>query len=209
LNRDIYSFRLTSIFNTIINDAVNRFNAEIVLIDVGPNLGAINRAITISSDFIIMPVASDLFSLQGIKNLGLTLNSWKKQWNQRKDLSPANVTFEIPSKESKPIGYIVMQYSAKESRPVKAYLRWANRIPSVFAEFVLGNQSAIKTVEEDNNCVALLKHYRSLAPMSMESHKPIFLLKPADGAIGAHVYAVQKSYEEFEALTKNILKYCA
>jgi cellulose biosynthesis protein BcsQ len=209
LNRDIYSFRLTSIFNTIINDAVNRFNAEIVLIDVGPNLGAINRAITISSDFIIMPVASDLFSLQGIKNLGITLNSWKKQWNQRKDLSPANVTFEIPSKESKPIGYIVMQYSAKESRPVKAYLRWANRIPSVFAEFVLGNQSAIKTVEEDNNCVALLKHYRSLAPMSMESHKPIFLLKPADGAIGAHVYAVQKSYEEFEALTKNILKYCA
>lgn len=208
LNSEIYSFRLTSIFNTIINDAVSRFNAKIVLIDVGPNLGAINRAVTISSDYIIMPVASDLFSLQGIKNLGVTLNTWKRQWTQRKDLRPPNVSFEIPSKNSSPVGYIVMQYSAKESRPVKSYLKWANRIPSVFAEFVLGNNSQITSVENDHYCIALLKHFRSLAPMSMESHKPIFLLKPADGAIGAHTYAVQKSYEEFELLTRKILSQC-
>jgi chromosome partitioning protein len=206
---NIFSFKLTSIFNTIINDAVNRFNAEIVLIDVGPNLGAINRAVTISSDYIIMPVASDLFSLQGIKNLGLTLNTWKKQWIQRKnELQPNNMPFEIPSKNSLPIGYIVMQYSAKESSPVKSYLKWANRIPGFFSEYVLGNKLDIKSVENDNNCIALLKHYRSLAPMSMESHKPIFLLKPADGAIGAHLYAAQKSYEEFKLLTENILNKC-
>jgi cellulose biosynthesis protein BcsQ len=208
LGGDSYSFRLTSIFNTIFNEAANKFNAEILLIDVGPNLGAINRAVTISSDYIIMPVASDLFSLQGIKNLGQTLKKWKIDWNDRLARKPDNISFEIPSKEAKPIGYIVMQYSAKESKPVKSYLRWANRIPLVFAEFVLGRVTIINNVEDDNNCIALLKHYRSLAPMSMESHKPIFLLKPANGAIGAHVYAVQKSYEEFEALTKNILRYC-
>lgn len=208
LNGDSYSFRLTSIFNTIINDAVRQFSGEIVLIDVGPNLGAINRAVTISSDYMIMPVASDLFSLQGIKNLGVTLNTWKKQWVQRKESQPSNISFEIPNKKSTPIGYIVMQYSAKESRPVKSYLRWANRIPLVFSEFVLGNNSTTTSVESDNYCIALLKHYRSLAPMSMEAHKPIFLLKPADGAIGAHVYAVQKSYEEFKTLTNAIMQRC-
>jgi cellulose biosynthesis protein BcsQ len=195
-------------FNTIINDAVQQFGAEIVLIDVGPNLGAINRAVTISSDYIIMPVASDLFSLQGIKNLGATLNTWKKQWSQRKELRPSNVSFEIPDKNSVPCGYIIMQYSAKESRPVKSYLKWANRIPSVFSESVLGYPTAINTVENDKYCIALLKHYRSLAPMSMEAHKPIFLLKPGDGAIGAHVYAVQKAYEEFKTLTQSILSIC-
>lgn len=208
LGGDSYSFRLTSIFNTIFNEAANKFNAEILLIDVGPNLGAINRAVTISSDYIIMPVASDLFSLQGIKNLGQTLKKWRIDWNDRLARKPDNISFEIPSKESKPIGYIVMQYSAKESKPVKSYLRWANRIPLVFAEFVLGSVTDVNDVEQDRNCIALLKHYRSLAPMSMESHKPIFLLKPANGAIGAHVYAVQKSYEEFESLTNNILEYC-
>ena len=208
LGGDAYSFRLTSIFNTIINDAVKQFDAEIVLIDVGPNLGAINRAVTISSDYIIMPVASDLFSLQGIKNLGQTLTKWKRDWAQRKEQKPGNVTFEIPNKGAIPMGYIIMQYSAKESRPVKSYLKWANRIPSVFAEFVLGDNTNVSSFESDSNCIALLKHYRSLAPMSMESHKPIFLLKPADGAIGAHIYAVQKSYQEFEILTKSILARC-
>lgn len=209
LNGEAYAFRITSIFKTIIAEASQRFNAEIILIDVGPNLGAINRAITISSDYIIMPVASDLFSLQGIKNLGTTLNIWKRQWQQRKELKPINLTVEIPENRAKPIGYIVMQYSAKESRPVKSYLKWANRIPNVFREFVLGISSDfINNIEDDSNCIALLKHYRSLAPMSMEVHKPIFLLKPGDGAIGAHVYAVQRSYEEFRALTRKLLEKC-
>ncbi|MBV7529394.1 ParA family protein [Chitinophaga sp. sic0106] len=208
LNEDIYSFRITSIFKTIIDESVSRFKAQIVLIDVGPNLGAINRAVTISSDYIIMPVASDLFSLQGIKNLGTTLHQWKKGWNVRRSMVPKKIV--IPENNAEPAGYIVMQYSAKESRPVKSYLKWANRIPEVFKRFVLGNNEldSDTTVDNDKNCIALLRHYRSLAPMSMEAHKPIFLLKPADGAIGAHVYAVQKSYEEFKLLTRKILKRC-
>jgi cellulose biosynthesis protein BcsQ len=209
LNSEIYSFRITSIFKTIIDEAAQRFNADTVLIDVGPNLGAINRAVTISSDYIIMPVASDLFSLQGIKNLGTTLGQWKRQWNQRKALKPQNLTVPIPENSTKPVGYIVMQYSAKESRPVKSYLKWANKIPNVFREFVLNEiNPSVPSVDGDENCIALLKHFRSLAPMSMEAHKPIFLLKPADGAIGAHVYAVQKSYEEFKALTNKIIEKC-
>lgn len=209
LDSQVYPFRITSVFKTIISEAALRFNASVVLIDVGPNLGAINRAVSISSDYIIMPVASDLFSLQGIKNLGITLNLWKKQWNQRKELKPQNLTVQIPENNTSPIGYIVMQYSAKESRPVKSYLKWANRIPNIFREFVLGNvNDKVNSVDDDINCIALLKHFRSLAPMSMEAHKPIFLLKPADGAIGAHVYAVKQSYTEFENLTKKILERC-
>jgi cellulose biosynthesis protein BcsQ len=206
LNKDIYSFRITSIFKTIIEQAAQSFNAEIVLIDVGPNLGAINRTVTISSDYIVMPVASDLFSLQGIKNLGTTLNIWKRQWQQRKGMKPENLTISLPENAVIPAGYIIMQYTAKESRPVQSYLKWANRIPGTFREFVLGEANDGSDIASDVNCIALLKHFRSLAPMSMEAHKPIFLLKPADGAIGAHVYAVQKIYEEFKALTKKILE---
>jgi chromosome partitioning protein len=208
LDGDPISFRLTSIFNSIIKEAAIRFNAEIILIDVGPNLGAINRAVTISSDYIIMPVASDLFSLQGIKNLGTTLKKWKLDWDTRKEKKPSDISFLIPENNIVPLGYIVMQYSAKDSRPVKSYLRWANRIPKIFSEFMLDKNNASETVDEDANCIALLKHFRSLAPMSMEAHKPIFLLKPADGAIGAHVYAVQRSYEEFKILTNTILERC-
>ncbi|WP_127132223.1 ParA family protein [Pseudoflavitalea rhizosphaerae] len=210
LDEDNYGFKITSLFGNIIAEAATRFKAEIVLVDVGPNLGAINRAVTISSDYIIMPVSPDLFSLQGIKNLGTTLNKWKNQWLQRKKLKPDSLRIQLPANNTIPSGYIVMQYSSSESRPVKSYLRWANKIPSAFSEFVL-NQPADEEpvpIEDDTNCIGFLKHYRSLAPMSMEARKPIFLLKPADGAIGAHMYAVQKSYFEFLQLTKSILQKC-
>lgn len=209
LDGDIYSFRMMSLFNTILNDAATRFQAEYALVDVGPNLGAINRAVLLSSDYMVIPVASDLFSLQGIKNIGTTLDTWKRQWDNRLEQKPDKVKFGIPVGNIKPAGYIVMQYSAKESRPVQSYLRWANRIPQVFGKYVSGEiPSPECTVENDSYCIALLKHYRSLAPMSMEVHKPIFLLKPADGAIGAHLYAVKKSYEEFRTLVAAIIERC-
>jgi hypothetical protein len=41
--------------------------------------------------------------------------------------------------------------------------------------------------------------------MAMEARKPIFLLKPSDGAIGAHLGAVRNSYKDFKALTEKIV----
>ena len=206
LSKDVYSFRITSIFNTIINDARERWNADIVVVDIGPNLGAINRSVIISSDYIILPVASDLFSLQGIKNLGQTLTTWREGWGLRVKQNPKPKQLKIPEGKMQPSGYVVMQYSAKERRPVKSYLKWANRIPNVYVEYVLKEEPINNRIEEDVNCVGLLKHYHSLAPMAMEARKPIFLLKPVDGAIGAHMYAVNKSFEDFKKITINILK---
>ncbi|NOT84864.1 MAG: AAA family ATPase [Methylococcaceae bacterium] len=207
LEGDVYGFKVTSIFKTLIEDAALRCHADYVLIDVGPNLGAINRAVLISSEFVVLPVAADLFSLQGIKNLGKTLNEWKNQWNKRVLEYPKEDKTAIPQGKMQPIGYLIMQYTDRASRPVKSYIKWADRIPQVYLQNVLkveqGDTSI--SVATDSNCLALLKHYHSLAPMSMEAKKPIFLLKPADGAIGAHFQAVLKCYEHFEALTKKIL----
>lgn len=208
LGGQVIGFKITSVFKTLIEDAAQRCDADYVLIDVGPNLGAINRAVLISSEFVVLPVAADLFSLQGIKNLGKTLNDWKNQWIKRTAEYPAEKDKSIiPQGIMQPIGYLIMQYTDRESRPVKSYIKWANRIPQVYSQSVLktDNCDTDISVENDSNCLAMLKHYHSLAPMSMEAKKPIFLLKPADGAIGAHYHAVRKCYEHFEILTKKIL----
>jgi chromosome partitioning protein len=203
LNGDLYAFKVISVFKTLIDDASQRVNADYVLIDVGPNLGAMNRSILISADNIVIPVSPDLFSLQGIKNLGKTLGDWKIQWNERVAKYPTDKNKNlIPNGKMNPIGYLVMQYSARDSRPVKSYNKWTDRIPIAYSKFVLG----IDIVSENEEYrLALLKHYHSLAPMSMEAKKPIFLLKPSDGAIGAHLSAVNKCYEDFKILTNKII----
>lgn len=60
------------------------------------------------------------------------------------------------------------------------------------------------TVATDPFCLSLLKHYRSLMPPAMDAHKPMFFLKPADGAIGAHVEALKACYGDFLNLGRRI-----
>jgi hypothetical protein len=105
-----------------------------------------------------------------------------------------------------PIGYIVMQHGLRDSRPVQAYKRWMDRIPTVYREAVLDDPSQTSpAVDRDPYCLSLLKHYRSLMPMAMEARKPIFFLKSADGAIGAHIEAVKSCYGDFQRLAARIV----
>ncbi len=59
-------------------------------------------------------------------------------------------------------------------------------------------------IADDSNSLGLLKHYRSLMPLAQEAHKPMFHLKSADGALGAHMQAVHDARESFERLARGI-----
>lgn len=206
IDGDEAAFRIVSAFYRIVQREAEQFGAEYCLVDVGPNFGALNRATLIAADYVVVPMAADLFSLQGLRNLGDRLSVWKTEWQDRYSRNKA-ADIELPNGLIKPLGYVVMQHGIKESRPVQSYLKWANRIPAVFEEYVQKVPvTSGKNVENDSNCLALLKHYHSLIPMAMEARKPIFLLKPADGAIGAHYQAVQRSYQDFKTLTNKILE---
>ena len=107
----------------------------------------------------------------------------------------------------KPLGYIVMQHSVRRDRPVKSYDKWIGRMPTTYREYVLNAPvDGAPDVASDEHCLALLKHYRSLMPMAQEARKPIFALKPADGALGAHTYAVHDAYEDFKKLSLEIIR---
>lgn len=201
-NHDESAFRIMTAFHRLMEKAGAK-GAELVLIDVGPNLGAINRAALIASDQVVLPLAPDLFSLQGLKNLGPTLREWRSIWSSLLTKAPAGLS--IPKGSMQPAGYIVMQHGIRDSRPVNAYQRWMERIPKVYRDAVLGEpDSTPPPVAQDPYNLAMLKHYRSLMSLAMEARKPIFFLKPADGAIGAHTEAVRSCYGDFLILAKRI-----
>lgn len=199
---DESAFRTMTAFHRLVQRGADS-GAELVLIDVGPNLGAINRSALIASDQVCLPLAPDLFSLQGLKNLGPTLREWRAVWSDL--LTKAPIDLPMPRGTMQPVGYIVMQLGILDSRPVQAYKRWMDRIPNVYRDAVLNETTqSLPSVTEDPYCLALLKHYRSLMPMAMEARKPIFFLKSADGAIGAHIEAVRSCYKDFHKLAGKI-----
>jgi len=205
---DPAALRATSAFHRIIRDVGCSVSAEIVLMDVGPNLGAINRASLLAADHLLIPLAADLYSLQGLRNLGPTIRKWKASWTRILDLEGANVSFSLPPAGMDPIGYVVLQHAVRLDRPVKAYKKWLDRIPSEYRKSVLGDEVPVWTGPNysDPNCIASLRNYRSLMPLAQDARKPMFELRPADGAIGSHAQYVETCYQEFAALTKQILK---
>lgn len=206
MDGDERAFRVMSAFWRILQKAAGAREADIVLVDLGPNLGAINRAALIAADYVVVPLSPDLFSLQGLRNLGPTLRRWRKNWQDRLKQNPVP-DLKLPLGKMEPVGYVVLQHAARLDRPVKAYKRWIARIPSVYQEDVLNlPENNEVSVTEDPHCLALLKNYQSMMPMAQEARKPMFHLKAADGAIGGHSSLVKKIYRDFKELAEAIAR---
>ncbi|RKY16979.1 MAG: ParA family protein [Planctomycetota bacterium] len=203
LEKDKRAFRVIAAFHEVIARCARAREAALVLIDVGPNLGAINRAALIAADQVVVPLAPDLFSLKGLENLGPRLRAWRQGWTERLAKRPEGM--DLPSGLMAPAGYIVMQHAVRLDRPVKAYGRWMERIPRTYREALLDEptQEGV-AIANDPYCLATLKHFRSLMPLAQEARKPMFALRPADGAIGGHAQAVQDCHRDFLSLARDI-----
>lgn len=205
LNRSPRAYRVMTAFHRAISSAAAEIGAQIALIDVGPNLGALNRSALIAADFVLFPLAPDLFSLQGLTNLGQRLGEWRSDWSDRYRKNTVH-TLPLPTGKMSPLGYVLMKHSVRLERPVKAYDYWMKQIPPIYSKSMLPEEKLCATsVELDPNCLAMLKDYRSMMPIAQRSHKPIFYLTGREGVFGSNTSGVQEARRDFEQLADRIL----
>lgn len=202
------AFRVLSAIWRVLRMVVDDVGADLILLDVGPNVGALNRAALVAADHVVVPLAPDLYSLQGLRNLGPTLRRWRREWSERREHNPLT-DLDLPGGGMQPIGYVVLQHAVRLNRRAIAYERWIDRIPRAYRESVVGDtEQRCPPMEEDPHCLAILRHVRSLMPLAQEARKPMFALKPADGAIGGHASAVRGCYRDFRALAREVARRC-
>ena len=200
------AIRVVSSLAQLSHRAAEAVRADMVLIDVGPSLGALNRTAILCCDAVIVPLAPDLFSLQGLKNVGPTLRRWREDWHLARGKARPAVARDAPAHEFLPIGYILQQHLVRGDQPARAYQRWASRIPAVYHEEVAQDTVAEGiTAKEDPACVGMLAHYASLVPMAQQARKPLFALGSADG-IGSRGYLVRDAKEDFRQIALSILR---
>ncbi len=197
--------RETASLAKAVRDAMSSYRADVGLIDVGPNLGAINRAALIGADHLIVPVSPDLFSIKGLTNVGKSLSAWRRGWKQKTgDLAAPDGDW--PTGDIAPLGYVVSRFTTYDGGQARSFGRWMARVPAAFHAEILGAEGPPPgAMETDPSFLAGMKDYHSLMAMAHEARKPVFLLKPADGAIGGHQGAVKKAYDDFRALAVEIM----
>lgn len=200
----------SAIFRVIIASA-KKAEADIVLVDLGPNLGALNRAVLGSSDLFVVPIAPDLFSIRGTENLGSKLVQWRKEWDQvNASWNQPNV-LAIPQGRPRFAGFVTQQHNLRNtaSGMTQGWQIFGAAVDGAVAKNIVTPLSAIRQVAAAGPSfeLARIPNLHSLIPYSLEARKPVFRCGSADGLRGAHLEKATESYALFEPIAAALETY--
>lgn len=203
------ALRIQSALYRYILWCANKVDADVVMLDLGPNLGALNRAVLGASDYFIVPMSPDLFSIRGTENLGSKLVVWNKEWRQCHDAWMGS-EIELPPGKPTFLGYVMQQHNIRKSKTgmTKGWTIFGERVEGAIKENVVDklepNNQAIKW--DDNNWnLGKIPNLHSLIPYSQEAKKPVFYCTSKDGLNGAHISTAAKSKELFKPMVDVLL----
>lgn len=193
----------SAIFRVIVNSA-EKAEADIVLIDLGPNLGALNRAALGGSDYVIVPIAPDLFSIRGTENLGSKLVTWRNEWDQCNGAWSGG-GLAIPKGRPKFLGYVVQNHNIRNNAAgmTRGWQIFGSQVESAVQENIVERLSPLDQVvthEDGNYNLGQIPNLHSLIPYSLKARKPVFKCNSGDGLRGAHIASARDSGELFDPI---------
>lgn len=178
--------RTTFVFAELVKLAKER-GYDFVFFDMGPSLGAINRAVLLAMDTFVVPMSIDVFSIWAIKNIGQTVAIWQRELKTGLQLAeePSEILELSPKGRIAFLGYVTQQHKertgydktisdetgeqVKIRRRVQAYADIGAMFPEKVAES-LGAMLASSAVQPH---LGDIRHLGSLAPMSQSQHVPM------------------------------------
>ena len=203
------ALRLQTAIFRYIDFLANKNSIDIVFLDLGPNLGALNRSLLISSDYFIVPVSPDLFSIRATENLGKRLVAWSRDWQERKKTSLPSIGL-LPTGFPTFLGYVVQQYNSRNTKATRGWQIFLDRLPLEIKHNIVDTLSSMKQVHMPNRSnyeIGKIPNLNSLIPYSMEALKPVYECTKDDGLTGEHITKARESvkyYQETAQLICNL-----
>jgi cellulose biosynthesis protein BcsQ len=166
--------------STAIRDLVTQIGSQhqfdYVFYDAGPNIGPLNRVLVLDSDYFIVPVACDLFSVRALSTLGETLKRWLLDAQTIASLAP-DATSCLPA-APRFLGYIPQRfktYGQTMSREATRYLRQIRKrvYENVSAVLTSINPDLAPGVSEDP-LVGQVKDFASLVQIAQREGVPLW-----------------------------------
>jgi cellulose biosynthesis protein BcsQ len=178
---------------------------DLVLLDVSLYPAPVGRAVTASADCLVLAACPSRLSVWGLRVLGEILTRWRERDGRRS--TARNGRPRCDRRGAQPIGYVVSPVRGLQGRYSPGDTHYSRELASAYLECVPGEANTEKAMPgEDPHCIATLRRYDTLLAMAKEAGKPLFGLKPVDGALGAHAQAVKSAYQDFHFLAIEIAK---
>jgi cellulose biosynthesis protein BcsQ len=189
-----------------VNAAAKQWGADVVIYDVGPNVGALNRAVVLDCDAFITPVAADLFSLRALSTVGVSVARWIRDWQTIRSLAlPENESALFTGKPAF-LGYVTSAYKVNSGRrAANPHADWEKRIAPRVRDRIVADMRAVdpSLVPHGGNKLGAIKNFHSLAPQAQKYGLAIGKLR---GYVNSgHYVTVDEAADEFKELAQEIV----
>ncbi|MBI2888111.1 MAG: AAA family ATPase [Chloroflexi bacterium] len=193
----------------LLDKTAERFQADIVLIDMSPSLSAINQNLLMTSDYFIVPTSPDYFSVMAIDSLTSVLPNWHK-WSMKAQSMGIlqNASYPYPTVTPRFLGTIVQKYRPRGKVPAKAFQEWINEIAQSVSRRLYPALKGIDMVLPEiayntqgigpDFCLATIADFNSLIARSQKAKRPVFALtEEMIGQEGVVLERTLRSRDEF------------
>jgi cellulose biosynthesis protein BcsQ len=164
-----------------------KFDADYILIDMHPNLGAINQNLLMTSDFFIVPTIPDFFSVMAIDSLANVLPKWYAWAKIASSLSILKeATYPFPDVKLRFLGTIVQNFRIVSQNVAPAFDTWIQKIEEDVSSKLVPvlRQNNMMLPEEfyseqgmgKSFCLTKIPNFNSLIALSQEYGTPIYAL---------------------------------
>ena len=186
---------------------------DIALVDMSPSLGAVNQNLLMISDFFLVPMHPDYFSIMAIDSLASVLPKWER-WAKAAANLPLlkEAEYPFPNVQPKFMGYLIQKYRPRRnSVPSAAFQQWIDKIETAVAEVLIPalRKADMTLSNETYHAVGLsaekpflqMSDFNSLIGFSQEHQVPVYELTDAQlGQVGTVLESSKASMERFRSL---------
>lgn len=166
----------------------NSIGADIVIVDMSPSLGSINQNILMTSDYFLVPMSPDYYSVMATDSLATVLPKWKS-WAVKAQANSllAQASYPFPKSASKFMGTVIQKYRLRQNgEPSAAFQQWIdalNRsvkerlVPVLKAHDMLMDEAAYASCElQAGDPILQMSDFNGLIALSQKHQAPVFAL---------------------------------
>lgn len=165
-----------------------KYKIDYILVDMSPSLAPINQNLLMTSDFFLVPMAPDYFSVMATDSLASVLPKWKA-WSLQAQNVPVlqKATYPFPKINPKFLGTVIQKYRLREGKtPSAAFQKWIDEIeegvrkkllPALRASDMLMPRGAYGSIGlAIGKPLLQMSDFNSLIALSQRHKVPIFSL---------------------------------
>ncbi len=207
---------LPGAINYLFERTAEKFEADYILIDMSPSLGAINQNLLMISDFFMVPTTADFFSVMAIDSLSKVLPKWYR-WAKSANALPIlrDADYPFPDVTLRFLGTIIQNYRIENGQETRAFQKRIQKIEeTVSCKLVPILQTNNMTLPkgaykyegiQDTFTLAKIPDFNSLIALSQEYQTPVYALTADHVKLtGSLLEQNQNKQQEFRLCFSNL-----